>query len=113
VVLSANAIDTPSRSNGNHKGSNDGVPNDDICHRTLMKVVIGVSLTFMESSYLRFFVSRDQRCQWIQAEKVAISADNPIRDVLVDRTDVCDGSATRFHCSRAHGVNTATRSWNM
>jgi hypothetical protein len=85
VVLSADAIGTPGRADGNHKGSNNGVPNDDMCHRTLTKGVIVVRLTFTESSYLRFFVSRDQRCQWIHAEKVAISADDPIQAILVDR----------------------------
>ena len=33
----ANAIDTAGRADGNHKGSNDGVPEDDTCHSTLMK----------------------------------------------------------------------------
>jgi hypothetical protein len=85
VVLSADAIGTPGRADGNHKGSNDGVPDDDTCYRTLMKIVIDVRLSFTESSHLRFFVSRDQRCRWIHADKVAVSADDPIQDVLVHR----------------------------
>jgi hypothetical protein len=86
VVLSTDAIGTPGRADGNHKGSNDGVPDDDTCHRTLMKIMVSVRLSFMESSYQRFFVSRVQRCEWIKAEKVAISADDLIQDVVVDRS---------------------------
>ena len=103
MVLSANAIDTPGRADGNHKGSNDGVPDADTCRRTLMKVVIGVRLSFTESSYLRFFLSREKRCQWIQAEKVTISAEDPIRDVLVDR----DRRVQRLR----HKIVLLARSW--
>lgn len=57
VVLDANALDTPGRADGNHKGSNDSampesvgrIPSDAMCFRALMKIAVCIRLTFTES----------------------------------------------------------------